>query len=131
MIRARDKEIISKYVDKVLPASALAEEYGLTKTRILQILRAHGVVVRERAGPRRGMQDRSVPDRLSELGIGDSLWVETTVESMQQDMTNAVPYYTRLALPLSVRKFTTRLFTAVGSRDCTDIRYLIEVKRTA
>lgn len=79
------------------------------------------------AGPLQGAR----PALLASLKVGQSFWVETSLERRHYDMRKYNPHPSRLSPTMAGMKFSTMLFTAVGSRDCTDIRYLIEVKRIA
>lgn len=67
--------------------------------------------------------------RLAALMPMDTLWVETTLKSYQNDMRMWNVAKSRRPAELEGREFRTSLFTAVSAANVGRVQYLIRVER--
>lgn len=67
--------------------------------------------------------------RLAALMPMDTLWVETTLKSYQNDMRMWNVAKSRRPAELDGKEFRTSLFTAVSAAHAGHIQYLIKVER--
>lgn len=82
-------------------------------------------MIKKRMFPNKG----SMNDKLSQLDIGDRMYLETTVDGYAKDMRLIHAGKDRRSEVLVGREFSTSLFTGVSSGTVGDVRYLICVER--